>query len=119
MLLGNCHCGAVKIRFDAEPEFGLSCNCSICRRLGTVWIYSEAKNVTFENDPSATTAYAWGDKNIEFHTCKTCGCTTHWANTVPDEGAKMAVNMMLCEPKDVEGLPIRRFDGAETWTFLD
>ena len=119
MLRGNCHCGAIKIRFDAVPEFGLSCNCSVCRRLGVVWIYTLTENVSFEEGHEAITAYAWGDKNIEFHTCKTCGCTTHWARTVPEPGVKMAVNMMLCEPKDIEGIPIRPFDGAETWEFLD
>jgi hypothetical protein len=31
----------------------------------------------------------------------------------------MAVNMRMADPKDIEGVRIRRFDGADTWTFLD
>jgi hypothetical protein len=31
----------------------------------------------------------------------------------------MAVNARLMDPTDIEGVLVRRFDGASTWTYLD
>ena len=31
----------------------------------------------------------------------------------------MAVNCRLAEPEDIAGIPVRRFDGADTWQYLD
>lgn len=98
------------------PKFGLSCNCSVCRRLGTIWVYSDRSNVQIEG---ATIEYAWGDKNISFHSCSTCGCTSHWADLKNPVDGKIAVNINLCPPEQIAEIPVRRFDGAETWTFLD
>ncbi len=65
----------------------------------------------------STIAYSWGDKGIAFHSCKTCGCTTHWAGLV---NARMAVNLGLADdPRNIADLPLRHFDGAESWEFLD
>ncbi|WP_439898055.1 GFA family protein [Aquabacterium humicola] len=36
MLRGSCHCGAVQWRFDGEPESATACNCTVCRRCGTL-----------------------------------------------------------------------------------
>jgi hypothetical protein len=31
----------------------------------------------------------------------------------------MAVNFRMCQPETVAEFQIRKFDGAETWTYLD
>ena len=36
-LNGSCHCGAIAYTVEADPEAAMSCNCSICSRLGAVW----------------------------------------------------------------------------------
>ena len=36
---GACHCGAVRWRFNGTPEGATACNCTVCRRHGTLWIY--------------------------------------------------------------------------------
>lgn len=48
-----------------------------------------------------------------------CGCTTHWENLKPDEYSDMAVNLRMCAPEDISKYRIRKFDGADTWDFLD
>lgn len=65
-----------------------------------------------------TISYARGEKNLTFHTCKTCGCTTHWAN-VKEPTGHIAVNLRMADPDVIAKVPVRHFDGAETWTFLD
>lgn len=117
MITGTCHCGAVSYTFNDTPKSATSCNCSICRRLGTLWIYSAQDNITFSGAEN-TLSYAHGEKNLTFHTCKTCGCTTHWADAKDPKGP-MAVNLRLAELDVVAKVPVRNFDGAETWTFFE
>ncbi|MDG1739204.1 MAG: GFA family protein [Paracoccaceae bacterium] len=116
MLNGSCHCGAVSFEIGQTPEFLLSCNCSICRRLSTLWVYSDKVPITLHAPEDSTIAYTWGDKMLAFHSCKTCGCTTHWASLADD---KIVVNSRLCPPDQIKDIRIRHFDGADSWQFLD
>ena len=117
MIKGACHCGAVSYEYNHTPKWTTSCNCSVCRRLGTLWIYAKLTQITVTG---STLSYVWGDKSLAFHSCKTCGCTTHWAPLKPEEpDAYMAVNLRLADPEVIAAVPVRHFDGAETWAFLD
>lgn len=65
-----------------------------------------------------TDIYLWGDKKIEFHRCRTCGCVTHWAPV--DRGRdRMGVNCRLMDPAVLSGVRVRKLDGFDTWKFLD
>lgn len=69
--------------------------------------------------PGATHEYIWGDKQLALVRCATCGCFSHWRGLLPPKpDEKMGVNARLFN-KDIAQIPIRRFDGAETWKFLD
>ena len=117
MITGSCHCGAVTYTFDRWPEKANSCNCSVCRRLGALWIYADVGLVEVTGP---TVPYVRGDKTLAFHHCPTCGCTTHWKGLNPDEpDAYMAVNLCLAEPEVMAQIPVRHFDGADTWEYLD
>jgi hypothetical protein len=117
IITGTCHCGAVSFEFRHTPRWTTSCNCSICRRLGVLWIYAKIPKVTVTGP---TNSYAHGEKSLAFQSCKTCGCTTHWENLGPtDEDARMAVNLRLADPDVIATVPVRHFDGADTWAFLD
>jgi hypothetical protein len=116
---GKCHCGAVSFQFQPTPEWLTQCNCSICRRLGGLWAHAAVNEIIIEAKPDATSRYIWGDKSIAFHSCRTCGCSTHWENLDQEDLSRMAVNMRLAEPADIESILIRRFDGADSWEFLD
>jgi hypothetical protein len=119
MLNGSCHCGAVKLSFDGTPKALVRCNCSICVRLGTLWGHGTEGVITVTAEPDATLAYVWGDKELAFHTCKTCGCTTHWIAVKDEELRQMAMNMALVDANMLGDLRIRHFDGANTWEFTD
>lgn len=117
MIEGTCHCGAVSYVFGHVPSRTNSCNCSICRRLGALWIYAPVAEITVTGP---TARYIHGDKKLAFHWCKTCGCTTHWENLTPEEtDAYMAVNLRLAAPEVIASVTVRHFDGADTWAYLD
>jgi len=129
MIEASCHCGAVKIALAKAPDTLTDCNCSICRRLGSLWAYYAPADVEITAADGATGAYAWGDRSLAFHHCTTCGCTTHWAGIDPSgaihpagidpKSGRMGVNARLLAPADRAAAKVRKFDGADTWRFLD
>jgi len=73
-----------------------------------------------ENGPTIRFIRPDGDGDLAFVSCATCGVTTHWEPARSQDGpAYMAVNGALADPASTKDLPIRHFDGADTWTFLD
>jgi len=91
---GSCHCGAVRIEVPEAPEWVGSCNCSFCRKIGSLMAYypdDGGVRVTGE-----TAAYIWGDRMISQHHCPTCGCFTDWRSTGESYG-KVGVNARLLD----------------------
>jgi hypothetical protein len=115
MIEASCHCGAVRLQIAAAPAQITDCNCSICRRLGARWAYYPPDDVTIIAAPRATAAYAWGEKAIAFHHCRTCGCPTHWRGLYETRYDRMGVNARLFDPAVLKGVAVRKLDGAETW----
>ena len=116
---GSCHCGAVRLTLPSTPEVATDCNCSLCRRIGGPWVYYEFGAVKIEGHPENTAEYIWGDKTLRTIHCKTCGCVTHWEPLDPEPGAKHGVNLGNFEPTLLASVRVRRFDGADTWKFID
>ena len=85
MLTASCHCGAVQVEVPRKPRTLTNCNCSICRRYGTLWAYYKASDVRVIAASGATNEYSWGDKSLRFVRCSTCGCITHWERVHPKE----------------------------------
>ena len=114
---GSCHCG--EIRFEAldQPEQLVDCNCSLCRRIAALWGHMEKSAFQVLGEGS-TIEYVHGDKTLTLHTCSSCGCTTHWIGISP-ESESVGVNFRMCDPEIIRSFPIRKFDGADTWTFID
>src|SRR5689334_9379722 len=64
---GSCLCGAITWTFRGIPESATACNCSACRRYGTLWAYdydNERIKVVGE-----TGAYKRVKPSLEFHFC--------------------------------------------------
>jgi hypothetical protein len=119
MLLATCHCGAVRLQAPRKPRRLTDCNCSICWRYGTRWAYYKHAEVQVIAEPGAVAAYSWGDKHLRFVRCSHCGTITHWEplNVQPD--SRMGINSRNFEPAAVQGVRVRRLDGAASWKFLD
>ncbi len=116
MIRGSCLCGAVTFEYPNRPDKLTSCNCTACRRYATWWAYGTDQEITLTGD---TTGYTRENGKLVFHSCRRCGCPTHWSSIDLDYPGRMAVNMRLAEPADLEGIPIRHFDGLVSWTYLD
>jgi len=131
MMTGSCHCGGVRIELPSAPQWAASCNCSTCRKTGSLVAYYRPGEVQIKGE---TATYITGDRFIRFHHCPTCACKTHWsandealAGDLPEEvraalAERMGVNVRLLDSFAVdEGralldgreLEIRYFDNAD------
>ena len=119
MLKGTCHCAAIRIELSELPRFLIDCNCSICRRNGALWALYEAASVRVSGHPEHTTEYIWGAKTIRTLLCSTCGCVTHWEALEARPNSRLGVNIRNFDLGHIEAVPIRRFDGARSWSYID
>ena len=111
MITGSCHCGQVRWTFNGVPDSATACNCTLCRRYGTLWAYDYDGEAIHVSGPTRT--YLTGDKAIGFHFCDTCACVAYWRALTPDkEGrTRIAVNLRLADPQAVADIAIEHFDG--------
>lgn len=106
----SCHCKAVRLTFPKPRDALNDCLCSTCQRYGTLWAYYHPKEVKIEGEP--TDFYIWGEKRIEFHRCKKCGCVTHWA-PVDENASEMGINCRMLEWQDLENYEVKKTPGPE------
>lgn len=119
MYEASCHCNAVRISVPELPLSLTECNCSVCRRYGARWAYYTRDQVELAADAGALTAYSWGDRTIEFFHCRQCGCLTHYESADRTERSRFALNSRMLAPDVFASLPVRHFDGADSWSYLD
>lgn len=122
MFTASCHCGAVKLEITRKPRKLTQCNCSICRRYGSLWVYSRRKLVRVICEKNALSVYTWRNGTLEFYRCKNCGCVTHHERATKriDGTDTRAVNVRnIDDPSIVAELPIKMLDGAASWKVLE
>jgi hypothetical protein len=119
MFTASCHCQAVRIVIAALPTAVTDCNCSVCSRYGALWAYYTRDQVRLTAEPSLLSRYSWGDRTIEFCHCRHCGCLTHYESVEKHAGSRFALNARMLPLDTLASLPLRHFDGADSWEYLD
>lgn len=101
----TCHCGAVTVTAPRTPEYVNECQCSICRRYAAAWAYYPISEVKLQlnKEGTATKQYIWGDRDIAFHFCESCGCVVCWwpADASHPEAKMVGINSRMMPPEDV------------------
>lgn len=120
MLEGTCHCGRTAWRFEGMPESTTACNCTLCRRYGTLWAYDwEGERIAVRGE---LTSYVRGDmtQTLEILFCAACAGVVAWRGLELEDNGKrrIAVNLRLTAPEAVAHLPIDHFEGLVTFTDL-
>ncbi|MGZ9809769.1 GFA family protein [Pseudoroseicyclus sp. H15] len=118
MLEGHCVCGATGWWLAEMPGHATSCNCSHCRKFGVLMAYAEegrGGEITGE-----TFQYIWGDRDIAFHHCPTCGNLLGWTDIRGGEGPhRFAVNLRMADdPAEVAAIPVKPFEGLVSFVDL-
>lgn len=79
VLIGQCHCGAV--RFEASLSDGFNtarrCTCSYCRMRGAVVVMAEMGGIKILKGEDALTSYRFHTRSAQHFFCSRCGIYTH------------------------------------------
>lgn len=117
MIKAACHCTAVRLEIE-KPEWVLDCNCTLCRRYGSLWAYyKKPGQVVLVSGADATDTYVWGDKQIAFHRCKECGCLMYMTALDRDPPPIFGVNARMIPTLDPKQVPLRQIDNGHTGFF--
>ncbi|HEY9234598.1 MULTISPECIES: GFA family protein [Phenylobacterium] len=119
MLTGSCHCGGAHWSMEGDPGPVTACNCTLCRRYGTLWAYDyENERIRLEGPTGSYKRKE--DPGLEILFCPTCACVLAWRGMRLHAGnrRRMAVNVRLADPEAVARLPIDHFDGLESFKDL-
>lgn len=111
-LHGSCHCGRIAFSADLEPTEAMDCNCSICRRKGSLLAVVTPDKFTLETPREAISTYTFHKHVIRHQFCKVCGCAPFAEGIGPGGKAMVALNLRCVEGLDLSTVKIIPFDGA-------
>ena len=118
---GKCHCGAVRFRFSGQPiTQAMRCNCSVCRRKNAIMSREYYPPDRFEllSGAEALKIYRFAPNMVNHYFCKHCGIYPfHDPVEQPELGYR--VNLGCVDDIDPHDLPIKVFDGRDTWKYLN
>lgn len=121
MLEGTCHCGATGWTLTGDPGSITVCNCTQCRRNGTLWAYDFVDGrITIRGETKSYVRKDLATPGLETMFCPTCANIVCWRglHTMDDGRRRIAVNVRLAPFEHVADLLIDRFDGLTTFTDL-
>lgn len=109
---GSCHCG--EIAFEAEGEFdkALECNCSLCRRKGSLLAFVPRSQFELTTARENLSTYQFNKHVIAHYFCANCGIAPFSEATMPDGTEMTAINLRCVPEIDLRALTITQYDGA-------
>jgi hypothetical protein len=115
---GTCLCGAVQLGVARRPRQVTQCNCSVCRRYGTLWAYYRRSAVSIVAPRGALGKYAVRAGGLKFVRCGECGCVICWEGRGKERDRRMGVNMRLFDHALMAAVPVKVLDGDQAWRVL-
>ena len=132
---GGCQCGAVRFSAELSLEQPVICNCSRCRRLGSVLVFAPVAGFTVaavaasvgwglcsqfvaslleESGAAELSDYLFNKQVIRHRFCRICGIESFSEGRMPDGTAMVAVNVNCLDGVDARECAARAFayDGA-------
>lgn len=111
---GACHCGTVKFEVQTTLSPALRCNCSMCRRKGTVMATVAPEHFTLLAGEDQLLLYQFNTRVAKHYFCKRCGIYTfHRPRSNPNI---YRVNVGCLEDVDPFALEVALNDGASLST---
>jgi hypothetical protein len=109
---GGCQCG--NVRYEAEADIGevITCNCSRCRKLGSLLAAAAMADFKLLSGENEMTEYQFNNRRIHHPFCKTCGIQSYAYGTGPGGKEMVMLNVRCLDGVDAEQFAVRKFDGA-------
>lgn len=110
---GSCHCGAVAFEVEGEIDGELACNCSMCRRKGSLLWFVARDQLRLRTPDEAAATYTFNKHVIKHRFCPTCGIHPYGEGVDPKGNAMAAVNLRCVDGVDLDQVPVQHYNGAD------
>jgi hypothetical protein len=108
---GSCHCGRVAFEVEGDIDRAISCNCSMCRRRGSLLWFVPRDRLRLLTPEDAASTYTFHKHAIKHRFCATCGIHPYGEGTDREGNRIAAINIRCIEDIDPEAVPVQKFDG--------
>ena len=108
---GSCHCGQVTFEVEGTIDSVLACNCSICRRKGSLLWFVPRDQLRVTSGEDSTKAYTFNKHVIKHRFCSKCGIHVFGEGIDPKGNAIAAINLRCIDGLDLDAIPVHHFDG--------
>lgn len=110
---GSCHCGAVAFEVEGEIDGALACNCSMCRRKGSLLWFVARDQLRLRTPDEAAATYTFNKHVIKHRFCPTCGIHPYGEGVDPKGNAMAAINLRCVDGVDLDQVPVQHYNGAD------
>lgn len=108
---GSCHCGKVAFEVEGDITGALACNCSMCRRRGSLLMFVGRDKLRLTTPDDALSTYTFNKHVIKHRFCANCGIHPFGEGTDPKGNAIAAVNIRCLDGVDLDAIPVQHYDG--------
>jgi hypothetical protein len=109
---GSCQCGAIDFDVELDLDATVTCNCSRCRRLGSVLAFTATDRFTLNTSPDQIREFLFHKKVIRHKFCPVCGIEPFAHGVTPDGVEMLAINVNCLDGVDARALEPKHYDGA-------
>jgi hypothetical protein len=76
--------------------------------------YYSPEEVAIHDPDESLEFYVWGDREVQFKRCSSCGCVTHYVTTELYPDSIVAVNFRMYTNSVIEFIPVRKLHNADS-----
>ncbi|HEY0252022.1 MAG TPA: GFA family protein [Kofleriaceae bacterium] len=110
---GTCLCGAVSVSANRVPRTVTQCNCTTCRKYGTLWAYYQRSAIAISGKRQS---YLRKRGGLRFMRCATCGAIINWES--PGH-SRVGINARLFDAVQIANTKISVLDGDKSWRVIE
>src|SRR5687768_7404522 len=108
---GSCHCGKVAFEVEGDIDSAMACNCSMCRRRGSLLWFTPRERFTLLTPEDDAATYLFNKHAIRHPFCPACGIHVFGEAKDPKGVETAAINIRCIEGIDLDKVPVKHFDG--------
>ncbi len=109
---GGCQCGAVRFEADLDLDRTITCNCSRCRRLGSILSFTAPAGFRLDQGGHVLKEFLFNRHVVRHQFCTVCGIEPFSLGQKPDGTQMVAVNVRCLDGVDATAMTPKFFDGA-------
>jgi hypothetical protein len=108
---GSCHCARVAFEVEGVLEGAMACNCSMCRRKGSLLWFVPRDCMTLLTAEADTSVYRFNKHVIQHRFCPVCGIHPYGEGVDPGGNRMAAINVRCLDSVDIDAIAVSHFDG--------